>query len=82
MDESALQGLINATMVQELVTGTVKACYEKCVTRPGNSLSATEKQCIAMCQDRFQEAFNLTFQRQFDSMIGGASHAHSHSHDH
>jgi import inner membrane translocase subunit TIM13 len=76
MDESALHNLINATLVQEMVVGTVKACYEKCVTRPGDSLSATEKQCLAMCQDRFQEAFNLTFQRQYETMTANGSHDH------
>jgi len=76
MDESALQNLVNQTLVQEMVAGTVKACYEKCVTRPGDSLSATEKQCLAMCQDRFQEAFNITFQRQYETMIANASHDH------
>ena len=82
MDESALQNLVSAAVVQELVAGTVKACYKKCVTRPGDSLSATEKQCLAMCQDRFQEAFNITFQRQYETMMSNVTHEHTHSHDH
>jgi import inner membrane translocase subunit TIM13 len=82
MDTNSLQGLITATIFQEMIAGTVKACYEKCVTRPGNSLSATEKQCLAMCQDRFQEAFNTTFQRQYENLASDLSREHSHSHDH
>lgn len=80
MDTNSLQGLITATVFQEMLAGTLKACYEKCVTKPGNSLSATEKQCLAMCQDRYQEAFNTTFQRQFESLTSELSQEHSHEH--
>lgn len=27
-------------------------CFDKCVTKPGNSLSSSEQQCLARCCDR------------------------------
>lgn len=31
-------------------------CFEKCVTKPGTSLSSGEQNCIAKCTDRYVDA--------------------------
>ena len=36
-------------------------CFEKCITKPGNSLSSSEQQCLARCCDRYTDV-------RFDTM--------------
>ncbi|CAA2990527.1 mitochondrial import inner membrane translocase subunit Tim13-like [Olea europaea subsp. europaea] len=31
-------------------------CFEKCITKPGSSLSGSESSCISRCVDRYIEA--------------------------
>ena len=32
------------------------ACFDKCVTRPGSSMSSGEMSCLARCCDRYVDA--------------------------
>ena len=32
------------------------ACFDKCVTRPGSSMSSGEMNCLARCCDRYVDA--------------------------
>mmetsp|Transcript_5031 Transcript_5031/g.7594 ORF Transcript_5031/g.7594 Transcript_5031/m.7594 type:complete len:87 (+) Transcript_5031:707-967(+) len=68
MESGGVQNFLQESIVRFMIEGTVKACFEKCVTRPQKELSANEKQCLAMCQDRYQEAFQKTFFRQYEEL--------------
>ena len=63
--EDALQ----ATMFNLMLKGMMKVAFDKCITRPGAALTSNEKQCLAMCQDRYIEAFQKTFGQQYNAMV-------------
>ena len=31
-------------------------CFEKCITRPGHSMSSGETSCVQRCFDRYEDA--------------------------
>jgi len=41
---------------QEFFTTVREKCFEKCVPKPGTSLSSGEQTCIARCTDRYVDA--------------------------
>jgi import inner membrane translocase subunit TIM13 len=44
---------------QELLTKMTEKCFKKCIIKPGTSLDNTEQKCVAMCMDRYMDAWNL-----------------------
>ncbi|XP_022773650.1 mitochondrial import inner membrane translocase subunit Tim13-like [Durio zibethinus] len=34
-------------------------CFDKCITKPGSSVSGTESSCISRCMDRYFEATRI-----------------------
>uniref|UniRef100_T1J3V4 Mitochondrial import inner membrane translocase subunit n=1 Tax=Strigamia maritima TaxID=126957 RepID=T1J3V4_STRMM len=44
---------------QELLTKISEKCFKKCVSRPGSTLDSSEQKCVAMCMDRYMDAWNL-----------------------
>ncbi|XP_078052642.1 mitochondrial import inner membrane translocase subunit Tim13 [Augochlora pura] len=44
---------------QELLTKMTEKCFKKCIYKPGTSLDSSEQKCVAMCMDRYMDAFNL-----------------------
>ncbi|XP_017796743.1 PREDICTED: mitochondrial import inner membrane translocase subunit Tim13 [Habropoda laboriosa] len=44
---------------QELLSKMSEKCFKKCVLRPGTSLDSSEQKCVAMCMDRYMDAYNL-----------------------
>ncbi|XP_012285694.1 mitochondrial import inner membrane translocase subunit Tim13-B [Orussus abietinus] len=44
---------------QELLTKMTEKCFKKCILKPGTSLDNSEQKCVAMCMDRYMDAFNL-----------------------
>jgi len=42
-------------------------CFEKCVTKPGSSLSGSESSCISRCVDRYIEATGIVSRALFSS---------------
>eukprot|EP00241_Pyramimonas_parkeae_P009115 CAMPEP_0114250006 /NCGR_PEP_ID=MMETSP0058-20121206/14464_1 /TAXON_ID=36894 /ORGANISM="Pyramimonas parkeae, CCMP726" /LENGTH=83 /DNA_ID=CAMNT_0001363627 /DNA_START=48 /DNA_END=299 /DNA_ORIENTATION=+ len=42
--------------IQELFTSVREKCIDKCISRPGSSLSSSEQTCLARCCDRYIEA--------------------------
>ncbi|XP_078699108.1 mitochondrial import inner membrane translocase subunit Tim13-B-like [Branchiostoma floridae x Branchiostoma belcheri] len=44
---------------QELLQKMSDKCFKKCVTKPGTSLDNSEQKCIAMCMDRYMDAWNI-----------------------
>ncbi|PXF44770.1 Mitochondrial import inner membrane translocase subunit Tim13-A [Gracilariopsis chorda] len=47
--------------MEELVRAMTDKCFEKCVKKPGKSLSTSEQQCIAKSMDRYMEVMALVF---------------------
>ncbi|XP_012263626.1 mitochondrial import inner membrane translocase subunit Tim13-B [Athalia rosae] len=47
---------------QELLTKMTEKCFKKCVLKPGTSLDSSEQKCVAMCMDRYMDAWNLVSQ--------------------
>uniref|UniRef100_A0A8C0QR53 Mitochondrial import inner membrane translocase subunit n=2 Tax=Chelonoidis abingdonii TaxID=106734 RepID=A0A8C0QR53_CHEAB len=43
-------------------------CFRKCVGKPGSSLDNSEQKCIAMCMDRYMDAWN-TVSRAYNSRL-------------
>jgi import inner membrane translocase subunit TIM13 len=41
-------------------------CFDKCVTKPSNSLSSSEQQCLARCCDRYAEATQIVTKAVLD----------------
>ena len=80
MAENSLQSFLARVTMQEMLAGAFKACSEKCVPTPESVLSAKEKQCLAMCIDRYEEAFNITLTKQLSQLGQGLEHGHGHEH--
>ncbi|VFQ98321.1 unnamed protein product [Cuscuta campestris] len=34
-------------------------CFEKCITKPGSSLSGSESSCVSRCVERYSEATSI-----------------------
>lgn len=44
---------------QELINKMNEKCFEKCITKPGPSLTSADEACVTRCTERFLEAFNI-----------------------
>eukprot|EP00794_Sanderia_malayensis_P000536 gene535-1189_t len=44
---------------QELLQKMSDKCFKKCIYRPGTSLDGSDQKCIAMCMDRYMDAWNV-----------------------
>jgi len=64
--------ILNQVYVQLMVQSMTECCFDVCVAKPGNQLDSKEARCLAMCQDRYQEAFERTFQRQLKKVTDSA----------
>ncbi|XP_047987653.1 mitochondrial import inner membrane translocase subunit Tim13-like [Cydia fagiglandana] len=53
---------------QELLTKMSEKCFKKCINKPGTALDSSEQKCIAMCMDRYMDAWNLV-SRTYSSRI-------------
>ncbi|XP_022892986.1 mitochondrial import inner membrane translocase subunit Tim13-like isoform X2 [Olea europaea var. sylvestris] len=42
-------------------------CFEKCITKPGSSLSGSESSCISRCVDRYIEATGIIGRALFNA---------------
>ncbi|XP_076922996.1 mitochondrial import inner membrane translocase subunit Tim13-like [Bidens hawaiensis] len=42
-------------------------CFDKCITKPGSSLSGGESSCISRCVDRYIEATSIISRALFNS---------------
>lgn len=45
-----------------MMTGMQKQCIPKCLRKTGDSLSGNEKECLAVCQDKFMEGYQFAIQ--------------------
>ena len=44
---------------QEFFTTVREKCFQKCVTKPGGSMSSGEATCLSRCTDRYVEATKM-----------------------
>ncbi|MBA0563999.1 hypothetical protein Golob_008958 [Gossypium lobatum] len=75
--EVALKPRKAATILRLLLSGlnpstpfdlTVRGkCFEKCISKPGSSLSGSESSCISRCVDRYIEATGIVGRALFTS---------------
>lgn len=42
-------------------------CFDKCITKPGSSLSGSESSCISRCVDRYIEATGIISKALFNA---------------
>lgn len=63
MDDAHIMGQVQQELqmayVQEFYTTVRDKCFDKCITKPSNSLSSSEQQCLARCCDRYTEATQI-----------------------
>ncbi|KAI5703042.1 mitochondrial import inner membrane translocase subunit Tim13-like [Diaphorina citri] len=45
--------------LQETIQKMTEKCFNKCIPKPGTSLSGSEQKCVAMCMDRYMDSLNL-----------------------
>ncbi|KAG2145241.1 Tim10/DDP family zinc finger-domain-containing protein [Suillus clintonianus] len=60
--EAVMNGVrseIALASAQELINKTNEKCYDKCITKPGTSLSGSEETCLSRCLERYLETFNM-----------------------
>ncbi|XP_074834506.1 mitochondrial import inner membrane translocase subunit Tim13 [Carettochelys insculpta] len=53
---------------QELLQRMTDKCFRKCIGKPGSALDNSEQKCIAMCMDRYMDAWN-TVSRAYNSRL-------------
>ncbi|NP_001002465.1 mitochondrial import inner membrane translocase subunit Tim13 [Danio rerio] len=53
---------------QELLQRMTDKCFKKCIGKPGSTLDNSEQKCIAMCMDRYMDAWN-TVSRAYNSRL-------------
>ncbi|XP_075719076.1 mitochondrial import inner membrane translocase subunit Tim13 [Rhinoderma darwinii] len=53
---------------QELLQRMTDKCFRKCIQKPGGSLDNSEQKCVAMCMDRYMDAWN-TVSRAYNSRL-------------
>eukprot|EP00035_Acanthoeca_spectabilis_P034283 m.28148 g.28148 ORF g.28148 m.28148 type:complete len:171 (+) comp6508_c0_seq1:859-1371(+) len=50
---------VEMEILGELVKKMSNLCFNKCISRPGDSLGNSEKTCLSNCTDRYTEAFGV-----------------------
>lgn len=53
---------------QELLQRMTDKCFRKCIGKPGGALDNSEQKCIAMCMDRYMDAWNAV-SRAYNSRL-------------
>ncbi|XP_077977005.1 mitochondrial import inner membrane translocase subunit Tim13-like [Glandiceps talaboti] len=43
---------------QDLLQKMSDKCFKKCIPKPGATLDSSEQKCLAMCMDRYMDAWN------------------------
>ncbi|GAV75120.1 zf-Tim10_DDP domain-containing protein [Cephalotus follicularis] len=52
---------------QEFIETVRGKCFDKCITKPGSSLSGSESSCISRCVDRYIEATGIVSRALFSA---------------
>ncbi|CAP68932.1 uncharacterized protein PODANS_7_8930 [Podospora anserina S mat+] len=48
----------NTANARALIEGITGSCFEKCVPKPGTSLSSSEKTCMSYCVEKYIASWN------------------------
>ncbi|KIY68829.1 hypothetical protein CYLTODRAFT_421282 [Cylindrobasidium torrendii FP15055 ss-10] len=56
---NALRSEVMQANAALLVENMNNKCYTACIPQPGAAISNSEKTCLANCQERFMDAFNI-----------------------
>jgi import inner membrane translocase subunit TIM13 len=51
-------------------------CFEKCVPKPGSSVSSSERTCVTQCMEKYMAAWNQvnsTYLRRIQQEVGNNS---------
>ncbi|XP_063150526.1 mitochondrial import inner membrane translocase subunit Tim13 isoform X2 [Candoia aspera] len=65
---SGASGRLDPGALMEQVKRMTDKCFRKCIGKPGSSLDNSEQKCIAMCMDRYMDAWN-TVSRAYNSRL-------------
>ncbi|KAI0887262.1 Tim10/DDP family zinc finger-domain-containing protein [Annulohypoxylon maeteangense] len=49
----------NLENAKQLIERLNEHCFEKCIPKPGTTLSNSEKTCLTSCMDKYLNAWNL-----------------------
>ncbi|KAK0722741.1 Tim10/DDP family zinc finger-domain-containing protein, partial [Lasiosphaeria miniovina] len=58
---------------RQLIDKIDQNCFEKCVPKPGSSLSSGEKTCVTQCMDKYMAAWNAvnaTYMKKLQEAVG------------
>ncbi|KAI3453290.1 hypothetical protein Pfo_009953 [Paulownia fortunei] len=64
MDQLKIQ--LAQVYAEEFLETVRGKCFEKCITKPGSSLSGSESSCISRCIDRYIEATGIVGKALFN----------------
>merc|ERR1711953_388731 len=70
-----VQAQVALANMQELLTKVTDKCFKKCISSPSSSLSGGDQKCLAMCMDRYMDAFNIV-SRSYTQRISQESGLH------
>ncbi|ESQ27627.1 hypothetical protein EUTSA_v10019387mg [Eutrema salsugineum] len=54
-----MQTQLAQAYAEEFIETLRVKCFDKCITKPGSSLSGGESSCISRCVDRYMEATGI-----------------------
>lgn len=50
---------------EQFIETVRKKCFDRCITKPGTSISSSEQQCITRCCDRYSESLEIVTKSLF-----------------
>lgn len=59
---------LDQVVLSQMMTGMLKHCRPRCLRKPESTLSNTEKDCLAACQEKFVDGFKIAFQKAADRL--------------
>ncbi|KAJ9137281.1 hypothetical protein NKR23_g9195 [Pleurostoma richardsiae] len=83
MDSSAVKQAIIKQILIESNTNNAKmlierineSCFDKCIPKPGTSISSSEKTCVTQCMEKYMAAWNqvnAAYLKRIQQEVGNA----------
>lgn len=69
---SQVQQELATAYAQEFFSTVRDKCFQKCITKPGSSLSSGDQNCLARCCDRYIDATKVVSQSVLQTAQSGA----------
>ncbi|AEO69341.1 uncharacterized protein THITE_121986 [Thermothielavioides terrestris NRRL 8126] len=66
----------NTANARTLIENINEKCFERCVPKPGSSLSSSEQTCLTQCMEKYMAAWNIvnaTYIQRIQQEIGNQS---------